>query len=196
MVDDRSGKYSGYEPAEGEQARTLQSFNFAAAELRAEISLFWQRSLFFWGFIAASFVGYGVLIKESDKDLALVVACFGFACSVAWTLANRGSKYWQVAWEQKLKSVEKAALGEDFYSRDEKNIDQHWWGAVRYSVTRLTIAMSDLSVLIWIALGVKAFPMGQGASGSFAEIILVAGTYFYVLWMVFKGLSERSKNSN
>src|SRR5690348_12414157 len=106
-------------------------FDFAAAELRAEISLFWQWSIFFWGFTAAAFVAYGVLIKETslDRDLPLAVSCFGFMCSVTWTLANRGSEYWQVAWEQKLKSVEKDVLGGHFYSRVEQNTDKTWWGA-------------------------------------------------------------------
>jgi hypothetical protein len=138
-----------------------QIFDFAAKELRAEISLFWQRSLFFWGFTAAAFVAYGVLIKELDRDLALAVSCFGLVCSVAWTLANRGSKYWQVAWEQKLKSVEISVLGSSVYSRTEQNTDQNWWGAARYSVTRLTIALSDFTILIWIALAFKATPLAQ-----------------------------------
>jgi hypothetical protein len=80
--------------------KSQKSFDFASKELKSEISLFWQRSLFFWGYIAASFVAYGALAKEFDKDLALAVSCFGFACSVAWTLMNRGSKYWQVHWGQ------------------------------------------------------------------------------------------------
>ena len=48
---------------------------YAADVRKFEISLFWQRSLFFWGFIGAAFVAYGVLIKLSDKDNALAVSC-------------------------------------------------------------------------------------------------------------------------
>src|SRR5947209_3748756 len=114
-----------------------RAFEFATAELRFHIGLFWQRSLFFWGFNAAAFVAYGVLIKD-QKDVALGVCCFGFVCSIAWTLANRGSKYWQIAWEQKLERVQKAAIGQDLYFNVEKNTDKSWWGAwPRYSVTRL-----------------------------------------------------------
>jgi hypothetical protein len=70
-----------------------------------EIDLFWKRSLFFW-FIAAAFVAYATLIKSetnADKDLPFIIACFGLVYNFAWTLGNRGSKYWQEAWEQKLK---------------------------------------------------------------------------------------------
>jgi hypothetical protein len=161
-----------------DQDRTI--FDFAAKELRAEINLFWQRSLFFWGFTAAAFVAYSVLIKESDRDLALAVSCFGLVCSIAWTLANRGSKYWQVAWEQKLKSVEKSALGNDVYSRIEQNTDQAWWGAARYSVTRLTIAMSDFTILVWIALAFKASPFAQTLPPNCFRIGIVSATIIYV----------------
>src|ERR1700687_4058379 len=57
-----------------------------------EIDLFWKRSLFFWGFISAAFVGYTAL---RQSELRTVLACFGTVCSCAWTLVNRGSKYWQ-----------------------------------------------------------------------------------------------------
>jgi hypothetical protein len=78
-----------------------------AAEVRKfEIERFWARSIFFWGFIAAAFVAYAQLYNKDAKDSALIVACFGFVCSIAWTLANRGGKYWQEAWEQKVRSAE------------------------------------------------------------------------------------------
>src|SRR6267143_1930747 len=57
-----------------------------------EIDLFGKRSLFFWGFISAAFVGYAAL---RQSELRIVVACFGMVCSCAWTLVNRASKFWQ-----------------------------------------------------------------------------------------------------
>ncbi|WP_438941069.1 RipA family octameric membrane protein [Desulfogranum marinum] len=50
--------------------------------------------MFFWGFIASAFVGYASVVLHKPA-LAVVIACFGFVCSVAWSLVNRGSKYWQ-----------------------------------------------------------------------------------------------------
>lgn len=158
-----------------------RAFEFAVEELRIEISLFWQRSLFFWGFIAAAFVAYGVLMKEPDKDIALAISCFGFVCSIAWTLMNRGSKYWQVAWEAKLNSVEKNVLGRAVYSVIEPNTDQGFWGAWRYSVTRLTVALSDFTVLVWLALSIKASPLGQGAPWTCIPIVLIGVTVVYAL---------------
>jgi hypothetical protein len=80
-------------PTEMEEKRydvSLQTRNF-------EIELFWKRTIFFWGFIAAAFGGYAAL-RNSESDLAIVVACFGAVCSLAWALVNRGSKYWQETW--------------------------------------------------------------------------------------------------
>jgi hypothetical protein len=127
---------------------------FAAETLHNEVERFWKRSLFFWGFIAAAFVSYGVMVgkQDSDRDLAFAVSCFGFICSLAWTLANRGSKYWQITWEEKLKSTEMDALGRHIFGEDVPNRDQGLWGSRRYSVTRLTIALSDFTVLVWLAL--------------------------------------------
>ena len=41
-----------------------------------EIELFWKRSLYFWGFIAAAFAGYASLYA-STRGLATAIGCFG-----------------------------------------------------------------------------------------------------------------------
>lgn len=73
-----------------------------------EIDLFGKRSLFFWGFISAAFVGYAAL---RQSELRIVVACFAMVCSWAWTLVNRGSKYWQESWETKVERFELPVTG-------------------------------------------------------------------------------------
>src|SRR5262249_38536106 len=88
-----------------------------ASEIRKfEIERFLQRSLFFWGFIGASLVAYGATYSHRLDLLPLIIACFGLLCSVAWTLQNRGSKYWQEAWEQKVQTVERDVLGVPLFS--------------------------------------------------------------------------------
>lgn len=76
-------------------------FEVAFQTRQFEIELFWKRALFFWGFIVAAFAAIGVL-KEQQPTLSLLVSGFGFVCSFAWTLVNRGSKYWQEQWETKV----------------------------------------------------------------------------------------------
>lgn len=137
-----------------EQKREILKY---ASEVRKfEIERFWQRSLFFWGFIGAAFIAYAQLAGK--EDLSFLISCFGLVCSVAWTLQNRGSKYWQEAWETKVKSVEQDVLGVALFSHHEPLQHKGFWGARTFSVTKLAIALSDFTVLVWIALAVKAFP--------------------------------------
>ena len=162
-----------------------------ASNLENEIERFWKRSLFFWGFIAASFVSYGILIERGDAELVLAISCFGIVCSVAWTLANRGSKYWQNAWEKKLRDVQTEALGCQVYSVLEPNDDRGIWGAARYSVTRLTIALSDFAVLVWVTLLFKASPAGRGAAWTCISIVMLGVTTIFVGAMLIGGRSRR-----
>jgi hypothetical protein len=101
----------------------------------------------------------GVFATGQEWGLSpLFLACFGSVCSFAWTLQNRGSKYWQEAWEQKVESVEEAVLGALLFSNHEPLQPKGFWGAGNFSVTKLAIAMSDFTVLVWIVLTFKAFP--------------------------------------
>ncbi|HEC61667.1 MAG TPA: hypothetical protein ENI27_05370 [bacterium] len=45
---------------------------------RNEIELFWKRSLFFWGFIAAAFVALAQSYAGYPR-LAIGISCFGLA---------------------------------------------------------------------------------------------------------------------
>ena len=75
-------------------AKIRKMFETASEVRKFEITLFWTRSLFFWGFIAAAFVAIAAL-KNDQATLSLLISEFGVVCSLAWTLGNRGSKYWQ-----------------------------------------------------------------------------------------------------
>lgn len=129
-----------------------------ASEIRKfEIERFWGRSVFFWGFIASAFVAYAYIYKADAKDssdgfVQFVIACFGLVCSVAWTLQNRGGKYWQEAWEQKVESVEREVLGAKLFSNREPIMNKGFWGAANFSVSKLAIMLSDFAVLVWIIL--------------------------------------------
>jgi hypothetical protein len=160
-----------------------------AAEIRKfEIGLLWQRSLFFWGFLAAAFTAYGVLYKNGHNDLCVVIACFGVACSVAWTLQNRGSKYWQEAWEQKVNAVEWDVLRCHLFSNIEPRKSKTFWGARRFSVSSLAIALSDFSVGVWIILVVAA--VSDWTIGYYLSlpVLLIALTAVYVVAI---GISSR-----
>jgi hypothetical protein len=133
-----------------EQQRLM--LHYAADVRKFEIQLFWQRSLFFWGFLAAAMVAYANLRSDDEAAMRTVVACFGFVCSIAWTLQNRGSKYWQEAWEQKVKRAQIDVLDGNLFSKTEPRLKNGFWGAWRFSVSGLTIALSDFAAVVWSAL--------------------------------------------
>jgi len=118
---------------------------------RLEIELFWRRSLFFWGFIAAALVALAATHGEHPR-LELLISCFGLVCSVCWSLANRGSKYWHEAWETKVHREEKA-IGEPLFSRTEDLQNKGpWLSARRYSVSKLAILLSDYTCFAWLSI--------------------------------------------
>lgn len=104
--------------------------------------------------MGAAFVAYAALLDKHNVDavrvdaIRIVVCCFGFSCSLSWTLQNRGSKYWQESWESKVAILELEVLGGVLFANKEPRQPKGFWGAWRYSVSRLMIATSDLTVLI------------------------------------------------
>jgi hypothetical protein len=164
---------------------------YAAETRKFEIERFWQRSLFFWGFIGAAFVAYAALYDKGEKLLPLLIACFGFVCSVAWTLQNRGSKCWQEAWEQKVAAVERAVLGVPLFSNPEPVQKKGFWGAARFSVSKLAIALSDFTVLIWIVLGAKAFPLSTVFESAWLPVLALGVTVVYAASLFIGGRSTQ-----
>jgi hypothetical protein len=91
-------------------------------------------------------------------------------CSVVWTLGNRGSKYWQEAWEKKVERIEDALprllqqpCGESlpiqpmFRTRELCDTSKGWWLRGRlFSVSKLTIALSDFTSLVWLGLVLRS----------------------------------------
>lgn len=74
-----------------------------ALEIRKfELELYWKRATYYWTFIAGAFAAYFLICKIDNSniaDLLTIVSCLGFVFSIAWYLANRGSKYWTANWE-------------------------------------------------------------------------------------------------
>jgi hypothetical protein len=101
--------------------------------------------------------------SNSDNFYPLLISCFGFICSVAWSLANRGSKYWQENWENIIVHIENGNKEIGFlFSRVqpegievEQNKNKHleWWLKKRqFSVSKLSIAISDVLIIIWLLI--------------------------------------------
>jgi len=159
----------------------IKAYDTAVETRRFEIELFWKRALFFWGFIASSFVAYATLMPKS-LSLSIVIACFGFICSVAWSLSSRGSKFWQETWELKVHRIEPMVTGAMFSKREpevepkqneyfqlwkqffkskcredhRKKLGYFWLRSRMFSVSKLAIALSDYTVVLWGAVIVES----------------------------------------
>ncbi len=168
--------------------RAEKYFDVAADVRKFEIGLFWQRSLFFWGFVGAAFVAYVKLLdapKGSPDWPPIAIACFGFVCGFAWTLVNRGNKYWQEAWEQKVERKELDVLGDRLFERKEaakKNFPTV--RALRYSVSKLVIALSDFTIIVWAILITISLPWTRVSAQCLPwEFVLPAGAFLYAAYM-------------
>ena len=76
-------------------------------------------------------------------------------CSLAWTLVNRASKYWQEQWESKIEKVEDCVTG-TLFKQSEPSQEKGWWLCGRqYSVSKLAIAVSDYVFLAWLFIFVR-----------------------------------------
>jgi uncharacterized membrane protein YqgA involved in biofilm formation len=183
-------------PKELTAAQNKEILKYAVDTRKLELQLFWTRSLFFWGFIAAAFIAYGVSMREPNGNIALLTACFGSVCSLAWTLINRANTYWRDVWNKKVDSVDKKVLGRHLFGEQE-DIKLTWlWGPLDYSMTRLTTALSDFTVIVWIILAAFASPYGRGISWSCIPIAISAGTIIWMLAMVIWGRQKHLLYSN
>ena len=131
--------------------KRLKRYEVALDTRKFEIELFWKRSLFFWGFVSVAFAGYFNAPKHQ-----LLISSFGFVLSFGWSLANRGGKYWQENWEMVIDKIDKKMTNGVFKKRkripDDKSI---WLKARKFSVSKITIAISDFTTMIWLVLLVK-----------------------------------------
>jgi hypothetical protein len=174
--------------------REERRYESALATRNFEIELFWKRSLFFWGFIASAFVGYATLL-ESHEKYAVLISCFGFICSVAWTLVNRGSKYWQENWEYFVESSEDEVTGNLFKDRAPRRSKSGWLSSASFSVSRITIALSDFTTIVWfILLCCPLLPKAISSDDIF-EVVAVLFTLLFALAMVFAGRSSDARRN-
>jgi hypothetical protein len=166
----------------------FKRLNYAVQLLQNEVGRVWQRSLAFWGFVAAAFVAYGVFI-DKHSVLALVIASFGLICSVCWTLINRASRWSQNSWVTKVDALELAALGTKILkptpamTEHRKCLDRLWDGE-RYSTTRLMIALSDATSIVWVLLVIKSsvpFLQTRPSEWPVAVIAILLGTFSYIV---------------
>lgn len=170
---------------------------------RFEIDLFWKRSAFYWGFVVASLVALGAL-GEHSTTYTYIISCLGFMSSLAWTLANRGSRYWFEYWEGQVRGDFLGA--EDYEQLDEAFPSKGKWPLCyvkRYSVTRLAIVLSDYVTILWLfILGWRTYGIVQECyERKYCALVNLALLFLLVITLVFaaslfltKGEDAETKN--
>jgi hypothetical protein len=167
---------------------------YAADVRKFEIGLFWTRSLFFWGFTTTALAAYGASYHIGSNNFQFAAACAGLVCGVSWSLVNRSSKYWHTVWERKVESRQNAAIDDDLFSvAANPLVAENWfWGPKHYSVSKIAIAFSDFTVLVWVGLMFKASPL----RGCVPDNWIIPSTLFitlaYVLTMLVRCRPDRT----
>ncbi len=118
-----------------------------AYELRDfEISHYWKRAQYFWGFLAVIYAGFFATLIAFNKEnnfaieYVLIVCTIGCIFSFAWYLVNRGSKRWQEHWENVIDELE-GNLNIPLYIMKPKVVSE-FFNAGNFSVSRINITVS------------------------------------------------------
>ena len=175
-----------------ESKKYESAYKSAHENRKFEIELFWRRSIFYWGFIIAAATGF---VATFDNKYSIIFSWFGFVCSIAWSAGNRGSKYWQQYWEDKVNKLQYYSVGNIFFDRNPKNIEKDsQFSPRRISVSKLTIALSDYVCFIWFLMAsfvtLKAFVNMESNFILKGVIAIAIGTILYTLYFLRKCESE------
>jgi len=119
-----------------------------------EIDKFWQRSAYFWGFIAFIFGGYvysitcesSCIVKEMYLDLYIIL--LGSIFSVAWLLVIKGSKRWQDNWEAHIDKLEDEITGPLYKTLFYKG---KWF----FSVSKINERLAWVVITVWFFLFIR-----------------------------------------
>lgn len=146
-----------------------------------EIELYWKRASYFWLFVAAFFAAYyGTLPNVSQtsgyriENILLTIG--GYALSLSWFYANRGSKYWQENWEKHI-TVLSEHLKMPIFDLLKSNKSPLWniLASYPYSVSRINQVLNIIIVITWgILLVTRAYFITED-SGWRAFYMLASG---------------------
>jgi len=134
-----------------------------------EIDLYWRRATYFWTFIGAAFVAYGVaqnLREPMRSDLSVFAGCLGLVFSVAWYCVNRGSKQWQANWEYHVDNLENPVMGPLYKTVISapkpiglrNKLQSCLIGPGNFSVSKVNQIVSVFVTVFWMILVTHALP--------------------------------------
>ena len=124
--------------------------------------MYWKRASYFWLFIGACFVGFKFNDNNGNNEYAFLLSCLGLFLSVAFWLANRGSKFWQENWESHVDLLEDIIVGslyKQVISPDKMKLYKPL-GSWPFSVSKINMFVSIMLIAFWAVI-----VLGQLLSG-------------------------------
>lgn len=175
------------------QAVAKDALTFALDTRKFEISLYWQRTAYFWALIAAAFAGYFAVLSaehiEHKAFNAFTLADIGLVFSLAWFRVNRGSKFWQENWERHVDLLEDAVCGPLYKTvLQGQSTEKAFAGGAPVSVSRVNQWVAMFTIVIWLVLAAVQLPpfaastvidwrfVAVGTATIVAALILLFGT--------------------
>ncbi len=150
--------FKGLNDKDSERKKALEKLLDRAYDVRKfEIGLFWQRALYFWGFIAASFTAYFLVADKysNSPHIKLMVSCMGFIFALSWLLVNRASTHWKENWEALVDKIEDE-LELPLYKLNIRDSGNDIFDRKHYRISRINIIVCYFLCFIWLMLLVSS----------------------------------------
>ncbi|WP_167606500.1 hypothetical protein [Maribellus sediminis] len=183
---DYLNQYKGV--SEDEESKHYKALERAWKNRDFEIELYWKRATYFWGFIAAAFAGYFIIVgsEYNFPQAEYIVTCLGLIFSIAWYFANIGSKKWQENWEKHIDMLEDEVTGPIYKTVLDKSA---------YSVSKLNIRISQFVIAIWIMLAINYWIQNITFKGAIQNIDYIT-IAFTMLTLVFAIVMRKEKRKS
>ncbi|WP_051279683.1 RipA family octameric membrane protein [Hellea balneolensis] len=135
------------------------AYEIALDNRKFEIDNYWKRTTYFWTIIAAAFVAYAVSLEKLEGYLLgqTIISSLGMILSLAWILANKGSKFWQQNWEAHVDLLEDNFSGPIYktvliHRNTDGSFENFFTGACAYSVSKVNLIVSMFIFIVWVIL--------------------------------------------
>lgn len=165
-----------------------------------EIDLYWRRATYFWGFIAATFAGYGAVqasssLKDVQKtDFSVVLSCLGIVFSFGWFCVNKGSKQWQENWENHVDMLEDEVVGPLYkivLKRAEPCLVDLITGPSSFSVSKVNQIISLFVTILWLLLLYKVVQPFSTAASINWDVVVIGTALASCVGFVTLGRTDR-----
>lgn len=141
---------------EAKRYKLEKAFEIALDTRKFEIELYWKRTKYFWD-IFVTMGGSSVILSLYSHfqggvgfdpflfALLVTIEWIGLVSAVAWKVANIGSKYWQVNWEEYIDKIEREFSGHIFRHPISNGIGV----PKRFSVSKINEVLTCFFICIW-----------------------------------------------